>query len=541
MSEIVLFTGVNNLLGFCRYAGTYRLATELRDNGFTVQTIDFFGEMAPHDVYRVIDAHVGPKTLWAGFSTTLMQEYLTDDEEEEFWGQQSALNLVTKYNNLYLNFLPYDDSTMANIFKKIKDNSDNNAKIVIGGYKSLSRGQDYPGVDYWIAGQGEGPAVALSKHLKHKTPLMHFDTDIGKVLTDKMYPFGHFANAGIKWHESDHVFPGEDLPIEIARGCIFKCSFCAFPLNGKKFGDYTRSAESLRNELIYNYENFGTTGYMVSDDTINDSMRKVEYLHEVFTNLPFKPRLTGYLRLDIIEANTKMITMLKELGMSSVNFGIETFNQKAGKSIGKGADPDKLKKCLYDLREAWGDEVFVGANFIVGLPHESKESIKETYKWLHQPNVPLHSTVVSKLYIAQYPTTIQKPDLTTEEQMRKYGFVKNYDGWQYSNTSKIQDNPEDYDLKYGEDMWWVWTSEHMTDLEAQQIADEFYLNPTNRHLKMNFTYPYSRIRNIGYTKEEILKLNRTDKKTIQILIQKTRELRNEYVNKVCQNPSTGSS
>jgi radical SAM superfamily enzyme YgiQ (UPF0313 family) len=28
------------------------------------------------------------------------------------------------------------------------------------------------------------------------------------------------------------------LPIEIARGCIFKCKFCSYPLNGKQNLDF---------------------------------------------------------------------------------------------------------------------------------------------------------------------------------------------------------------------------------------------------------------------------------------------------------------
>lgn len=539
MSEIVLFTGVNNLLGFCRYAGTYRLASELRNSGFSVQTIDFFGEMSPDDVYRTIDVHVGPETLWVGISTTLMQKYMSDEDEDQFWmGDRTDItsNLVSKYNELYLNFLPYDNNTMLSIFNRIKTINPK-TQIVIGGYKSLNRGQDYPGVDYWIAGQGEGPSVALSRHLKYNEPLTILDTDIGKVLTDKMYQYDNFSTATIDWHKSDHIFPGEDLPIEFARGCIFKCSFCAFPLNGKKFGDYTRAAESLREELMYNYKNFGTTGYIVSDDTINDSMKKVEYLHKVFTSLPFKARLTGYLRLDIIAAHPQMIKMLKDIGMSACNFGIETFNREAGKSIGKGADPELMKETLFRLREEWSNDIFTTANFIVGLPKESKESIRETFNWLHRPDVPLHGINVSRLYIAQYPTTIQKPNLVSHTQMVNYGFVRVKGGWQYTNTSKIQNNPEKYDFQYGDEMWWQWKSKHMTAEEAEALTTEFYTDPRNQTLKMNFVYPYSRLYNLGYKKNDILLMDQNQYNVVKELLFKTRELRKDYVNKICENPS----
>ena len=45
MAEVLIFTDINGLVGFGRYAGAYRIATELRNNGFTVQVIEFFASL----------------------------------------------------------------------------------------------------------------------------------------------------------------------------------------------------------------------------------------------------------------------------------------------------------------------------------------------------------------------------------------------------------------------------------------------------------------------------------------------------------------
>lgn len=531
MSEIVLFTGVNTRLGFGRYAGTYRIATELRQHGFTVQTIDCFGDMPPEDVHRVIDAHISEETLWVGFSTTLYNAYIPDEDEEEFWTNPSTTNLVSKHVGLYLKFMPYDDNIMEEFFSHIQE-INSNVKVIAGGYKAMY--DRYPGIDYWVVGQGEGPVIAISKHLRDKTPLQYIDTAVGKVITDKMYPFKNFSNSQIRWHESDHIFPGEDVPIELARGCVFKCSFCAFPLNGKSFGEYTRDGTSLRDELIYNYKNFGITGYMVSDDTINDSMRKVEYLHQLITSLPFKLRLTGYLRLDVLAKNPKQIQLLKEMGMSCVNFGIETFNSKAAKAIQKPAAAEKLKETLFRLRDEWKDDVFVTANFIVGLPHESKESVRETFEWLNQPDVPLDGIFMSRLYLKQFPNTIQRPPLITEDQMRRYGFIQVPDGWQYTNSSSFQMDTENYGYSSEDERYWNWANEYMTYTEADALTDEFYSDPRNSHLKVNFVYPYSRIYNLGFDRAEIPHINMHDHSAMRNVLSKSLHKRNEYVNKLCQ-------
>ena len=113
------------------------------------------------------------------------------------------------------------------------------------------------------------------------------------------------------------ILKGETLPIEVSRGCIFKCKFCAFPLNGKSKLDYLRDPILIKEELQYNYEKYGTTHYFLSDDTFNDSTTKVEQIHKVVTSLPFKIKFTTYLRLDLLHAHQEQISMLEEMGLAS--------------------------------------------------------------------------------------------------------------------------------------------------------------------------------------------------------------------------------
>ena len=54
MAGIVLFTEVCHG-GFGRYAGTYRVATELRDAGYNVQVIEFFTQWTTQELTKIID------------------------------------------------------------------------------------------------------------------------------------------------------------------------------------------------------------------------------------------------------------------------------------------------------------------------------------------------------------------------------------------------------------------------------------------------------------------------------------------------------
>ena len=57
MAGIVLFTEVCHG-GFGRYAGTYRIATELRDAGYDVQVIEFFTQWTSQELTKIIDKFV---------------------------------------------------------------------------------------------------------------------------------------------------------------------------------------------------------------------------------------------------------------------------------------------------------------------------------------------------------------------------------------------------------------------------------------------------------------------------------------------------
>lgn len=532
MAEIVIFNDCNGPLGFSRYAGPYRVATELRDAGFTVQLIEFFGDMTPDEVSDVIDVQISKETLWVGFASTLFGKHLTYEEDMKLW-LTPPLGGLKQLNQVFQTLFPHTDEDMEDFILHIKLINPN-CKIVVGGYKALHR--EFPGIDYWIVGQGEGPSVALSMHLKYGLPIKVIESRMGRIITDKMYEFEDFTTCQIRWHETDYINPGEDLQLETARGCIFKCDFCAFNLNGKKFGDFNKTPDALREELIRNYEQFGTVGYMVADDTVNDSMMKVEYLHKVFTSLPFKPRLSCHLRLDIIAANPKMIPMLHEMGLTSANFGIETFNRDAGRAIGKGADPEKLKKCLYDLRDAWGDDVFTSANFLVGLPHEDQASLQRTFDWLHQPDVPLHGFSVNRLYLSQLYPAIDS-GLHSDQQMRDWGFIKGKRGWQYNNVSKMEMDAEKYQMEYGEDQFYKWKGEFFDVYEADRIVDEFYMDPRNSKQKFSLTMflNYNRMINLGYTKDQILDMVQNDPDTVIEAINRRRKLKEEYLVKILQN------
>ena len=73
MTDCVLLYGDHRLPCLHKSAGPHRLATELRDNDFSVQLIDISGVRSNHPVIkRLIDKFVDNNTSWIGISGTFM-------------------------------------------------------------------------------------------------------------------------------------------------------------------------------------------------------------------------------------------------------------------------------------------------------------------------------------------------------------------------------------------------------------------------------------------------------------------------------------
>ena len=472
--------------GYGKNAGAYRVATQLRSNGYSCQVVDFFSKYSLAEIAKIIDKFVTSETIWVGFSTTFLLPSIIDEDVDI----KDKPEFIKVYDKIYTKVedprsgFAYSTDVMKEIFQYIKSKS-NKVKIIVGGARTMEA-QEFDAVkkgvlaDYYVHGYADISIIELTNWIvsnKNTRPKFH-----GKyqcVLdSTKDYDFTNFNTSSIKFIKEDLISPNEFLPIEIARGCIFKCKFCNFALLGKKRGDYTKTKETLINEFMYNYETFGTTNYMFMDETTNDSMEKAEYLLDITSSLPFKITWGGYARIDLFYANPEMAAIMQETGLAHTFFGIETLNKKAGSVVGKGLNPEKVKQTLLTLKDIWKSNVRITAGLITGLPYETKESLKDLETYLLSTDCGLDSWSIYPLMLTDRSLFGQDPG--------KYGY-----------------SFDDNDLVDGYHL--NWKNNDMTFVEAIKIASDIKDN-TSHVCKIN-SWSHMRLRNIGYTDTEIDNMN----------------------------------
>jgi hypothetical protein len=478
--NVVIFSDVNGVIGFGRYGGAYRVATVLRHAGYTVQVVEFLASWSLDEMREVAQKYIDRSTLFVGFATSLLIKKVKDN---------SLDRLDRTAKNREANHLPQDNEYLDEMFGIFK-NRNPNLKIVVGGGKSANT--TMRGVDYWVWGAADRSVVALARHLSESAPLKTRSARYGTAVAHADYPFNDFAESTIDYVREDLLFAGEHLPIEVDRGCIFRCTFCANQLFRKK-GEMTKERSTLHYEMLRNYQEFGTTGYMFCDDTSNDSREKVLELHNNITSLPFQIDWTGFGRVDVIHSHREQRELLMETGLKAILFGIETLNPISGKDVGKGLSPDKVKDTLRYLGEEWKGKVIMTGSFIVGLPGEDEDSAMRTAEWVMSDDCPLDTAIFS-------PLNIRSPSDDPDAPMSRIAKDPKAFGYDLSEakpgTGVSTDGP-------------YWRNQFMDKARATQIVHDIHEKVMKAPPIADWAV-YSRLRNVGYSHDEVFGVKQND-------------------------------
>jgi radical SAM superfamily enzyme YgiQ (UPF0313 family) len=227
--------------------------------------------------------------------------------------------------------------------------------------------------------------------------------------------------------------------------------------------------------------------YLIADDTFNERTDKIELLLRVRDKSKLNLTFAGYNRLDLIARKPEQILLLNELNFNGMFFGIESMNHQAAKFIGKGCKPEEITNTLHKLKDSFGKKLITTAGFIIGLPHDTPETVEEWTRTILQKDYPLDFYRFHGLVITQNSNTSSVFSLNRE----KYGFktIENSsfseytwknDVWDYGTCQKLAKSLNDRAnalnkrlspfistamIKYG------YTWDELTDMNTSDIAE----------------------------------------------------------------------
>jgi len=237
-----------------------------------------------------------------------------------------------------------------------------------------------------------------------------------------------------------------------SRGCPFKCSYCAKSV----FGDSYRALSPARvvediKDLVAKYQVREIHFY---DDDLTLNRSRAAEIMELLIAAKLDLIWSCTTRCDLVDA--ELLNLMKQAGCWMISYGVESGSDVLRETVNKGVTRKQIEQAFYDTKRAG---IKTTAYFMIGLPGETEETVKETIEFADK----LDPHYVNWAVLTVYPNSPFYFDL----QKGKYGEgkIKKTD----STSSPFQDS---FQLGFEENL----TRERMEKL-ASLATRSFYLRP----------------------------------------------------------------
>lgn len=166
------------------------------------------------------------------------------------------------------------------------------------------------------------------------------------------------------------------------RGCRYNCSFCQ-PAERFIFGHKVRrrSPENFVGELVACQRNYGFRSALIHDDCLIEDLEWVEEFVRLMRSAGLRFTFACQGRSDIVCRHPEMLDALKSVGLRGLIVGFESGSNRVLRYLRKGSTRELNIEAGRILRQK-GLEIW--ANYMLGVPTETKEEMEETISMLKE-------------------------------------------------------------------------------------------------------------------------------------------------------------
>lgn len=247
-------------------------------------------------------------------------------------------------------------------------------------------------VDYVVIGEGEITLLDLINAIVEKRPLQEVDglafIKNNKIVVNKDRTFADLSQLPIldfRLVDPSNYFISNAsckrvVHLYTAKGCVGQCTFCYSPCFHKRFWR-ARPIEYVLSEIKYLVDNYNIDGVCFADDLLTSNK---QYLYN-FCNKINESNIDFFwgcdMRIDM--CNKKDLQLMYDAGCRWIFFGIESGSQQRQKLIKKYLNLDKALETIDYCKEIG---IETTTSFIIGLPGETEEELKETMRFSRKIN-----------------------------------------------------------------------------------------------------------------------------------------------------------
>jgi anaerobic magnesium-protoporphyrin IX monomethyl ester cyclase len=324
-----------------------------------------------------------------------MTQHLDDEAVANAWRTAARPRRRHRHHTLYLRGGADSGACQRTTRRK--------ALRVLGGihatfmYKQVL--SEAPWVDLIVRGEGEEILVNVARALEAGTSNNSAKTSRAWPSArhgDRRHAGGthdqgsrrHRAGLGHPRVEQVHLHSaGTRVAIpNMARGCPFTCSFCS---QWKFWRDYrVRDPIKVVDEIEKLVNEHDVGFFILADEEPTINRKKfIEFCEELIRrDLPDRVKWGINTRVTDILRDEALLPLYRKAGLVHVSLGTEAAAQMKLDQFNKETKVEDNRRAIELLREA---DIFIEAQFIVGLDNETPETLEETYRmaWEWQPDL----------------------------------------------------------------------------------------------------------------------------------------------------------
>lgn len=174
--------------------------------------------------------------------------------------------------------------------------------------------------------------------------------------------------------------PVKTLPLLTHRGCPFQCVFCG---HNSGFKPRYRTPANVLDEVEAILARYGPERIRIEDETFGLHMGRTKAILEgiISRDLHRRVRFSAQTRVDRVD--DEFMRLLKTANFEVLELGVESGNPDMLLSIQKGITLDQVEHAVALARQKG---LRVWCKFILGHPHETHETVRDTMNFIAKIN-----------------------------------------------------------------------------------------------------------------------------------------------------------
>lgn len=262
--------------------------------------------------------------------------------------------------------------------------------------------------DIAVIGEGDVTIVEVLKCLDNGYPLESVDgicfKKDGKVIANKLrkpidgldtiplpewdlFEMDLYLQESKNWAGEPYPMPREEIrsfPVNTARGCIFKCTFCYHVFRDNKYR--FRSPVSILKEIKELTRRYGVNYVNLWDELTFFSKKQAEALIDAMLKENLGIFWTASCRSDLFkdQADIRLAEKFKKSGCVGLGYALESVNPLILKSMNKLL---RMEDFLTQKRILDKAGIVTWTSLVFGYPEETEDTVNETMEFCHKNDI----------------------------------------------------------------------------------------------------------------------------------------------------------